>query len=566
MKLTSGSDTSEKPKESKKVTRRQFIVGTVGGVVVGAAIGAAAGSLAFPKTVTEKPWLPAKWDNTADVVILGTGLAGLSTAISAYDAGAKVLILEKLDQAHEGGNSRVSGNMFWAPDDVTLGAEYIKAATFGQDLADPSIFTFLAQGLKDNLTEITQMGSYYGSIFGIFQPEWPMMPGSSTVKTYGIAATAGGTGQTGGGYLWQLFKDAVNKRSISIMYDTPATDLIQNADTKEILGVKATSNGSTINVKANKAVVLALGGLEFNYDLQAQYLQGWPIYGYGSLGNTGDGIKMAEAVGADMWKMTDMPGGTPSCLIVPDFKWPIAPLGTIGTNYIWVNKLGDRYVNETLGMNHGWGVREHTMMFDGVNADFMAIPTWLVFDETSRLSGPLKSSFPGMGAFGAFAWFSDYTWSKDNSTEIAKGWITKADSISDLASAIAADADNSGPEGHPWMTASELEATIAKFNGYATAGNDLDFGREAATMAPIVAAPFYAVKLWPGVYNTQGGARRDINCAVVDKNGNPIPRLYGTGEFGSFWGQAYNGGGNLGECMLTGRVAGKNAAGLTNWT
>lgn len=105
-------------KKKSGVSRREFIAGTVGGVVVGAVVGAAAGSLGFPKTVTQtttqtttqtsvstvtaQPWLPAKWDYTADVVIAGTGGAGLSAAITASDAGASVLVLEKLDQAHEG--------------------------------------------------------------------------------------------------------------------------------------------------------------------------------------------------------------------------------------------------------------------------------------------------------------------------------------------------------------------------------------------------------------------------------------------------------------------------------
>jgi len=149
--MTTESDTSEKPKESRKVTRRQFIAGTVGGVVVGAAIGAAAGSLAFPKTATEKPWLPAKWDYTADVVVLGSGLAGLSTAIAAHDAGANVLVLEKLDQAHEGGNSRVSGNIFAAPADATQGAAYIKALYAGVTPDDALINAFSA-GLLENVS------------------------------------------------------------------------------------------------------------------------------------------------------------------------------------------------------------------------------------------------------------------------------------------------------------------------------------------------------------------------------------------------------------------------------
>ncbi len=106
--------------------------------------------------------------------------------------------------------------------------------------------------------------------------------------------------------------------------------------------------------------------------------------------------------------------------------------------------------------------------------------------------------------------------------------------------------------------------TIAKYNKYCKEGNDPEFGRPAETMAPLK-APFYAVKSWPFTANTQGGPRRNKYCQVVDPDRNPIPRLYGTGECGSFWGWMYNSGGNLGECMFSGRIAAKHAVALEPW-
>ena len=96
-------------KPAKTISRRQFIIGTVGGLAIGAAAGVAAGSLGLPKTITSQPWIPAKWDQTADVVVLGFGFAGQSAAITAHDAGADVLVLEKESEALSGGNSRVCG-------------------------------------------------------------------------------------------------------------------------------------------------------------------------------------------------------------------------------------------------------------------------------------------------------------------------------------------------------------------------------------------------------------------------------------------------------------------------
>lgn len=581
--------------ESKgKISRRRFVTGTVAGVAVGAVVGVAGGYLGagtktststttLPpvtdtatttqvQTTTAQPWLPASWDQVADVVVIGTGLAGLSTAITAHDAGANVLVLEKMDQAHEGGNSRVSGNIFWAPADTTLGAKYIAAMEQGQ-LADQGIISALSAGLNENMSVIKTMGGSFGSYSNV--AEFPtQLPGASTVTEY--AMVVNGSPALGGGHLWQLYRDAVTSRSISVMYSTPATGLIQNHDTGEILGVTAQtggavssvglpSGGKTINVKANKAVVLSCGGFEYNQNMEAQFLFGYPIYGYGTPGNTGDGIQMAQKVGADLWHMNQPSGGSPGTFFVPGYDYPVdLVFAGIGNNYVWVGKDGNRWVNESLGFaSHGWGVKEYGLQFNGTLCTFPRVPSWLVFDDTARARGPLVAP---LGKFCWFAWYSGYTWSMDNSAEIAAGWITKADTLADLATAIAADPDNANPLGQPLMTASTLEAAITRFNGFATSGTDQDFGRPKSTMAPIQTGPFYTVKLWPGMVNTNGGPRRNVKCQVVDPSSNPIPRLYGTGECGSFWGWMYQGGGNIGEDMWTGRVAGANAAAEASWS
>ena len=79
-------------------------------------------------------------------------------------------------------------------------------------------------------------------------------------------------------------------------------------------------------------------------------------------------------------------------------------------------------------------------------------------------------------------------------------------------------------------------------------------------MIPIEAPPFYAVPVWPIVTNTQGGPVHDARQQIIDAFGKPIPRLYAAGELGSIWGHIYLLGGNLGECLTSGRTAGRNAA------
>jgi succinate dehydrogenase/fumarate reductase flavoprotein subunit len=146
-------------------------------------------------------------------------------------------------------------------------------------------------------------------------------------------------------------------------------------------------------------------------------------------------------------------------------------------------------------------------------------------------------------------WFSNhptYQWSRDNSAEIEKGWITKGETVADLATKLGMK---------------ELEATLTKYNENAKKGVDPDFSRRNGLVA-IETAPFYAVAVYPTMYNTQGGPKRNAKCQIVDPFEQPIPRLYSAGEMGSFWGWMYNGGGNNAECLCTGQIAARNVVAM----
>lgn len=110
-----------------------------------------------------------------------------------------------------------------------------------------------------------------------------------------------------------------------------------------------------------------------------------------------------------------------------------------------------------------------------------------------------------------------------------------------------------------------LDATEQHYNGYAQAHNDEQFGRAPGSIGALQTPPFYAMELTPSFINTQGGPRRNKDAQIVDVAGNPIPRLYSSGEVGSIHGFQYNGGGNLGECVAFGRIAGQNAAKQKPW-
>jgi uncharacterized protein with FMN-binding domain len=186
---------------------------------------------------------------------------------------------------------------------------------------------------------------------------------------------------------------------------------------------------------------------------------------------------------------------------------------------------GKRFTNEGVSSRHGF------VNYNGVYRPQLAVrPMYVIFDEAARLAGPIHPSF-----------------SAGNTAEIAGGLIIRAATISELAAKLGYDP-------------AVLENTANEFNTMARQGKDIYFNRPAATMAPLGPGPYYAMELVPAYVNTQGGAKRNIACEVLDPKGVAIPHLYSAGEFGSFFPDQYNAGGNLGETMVTGRTAGANAA------
>jgi succinate dehydrogenase/fumarate reductase flavoprotein subunit len=477
-----------------------------------------------------------KWDYEAGVVVLGIGAAGLMTAITAYDQGADVLILEKAPEAHAGGNTRVSGQGYWCPSDTNKAIEYQKAMSDGFPIPDDMAQAFHERSI--HVTEwLTKMGADMSTMST--QGEYPEFPGGAGYVCWS---------KLGNGWqrLWLLLmENAFKKRKIRVQYETPAVELIRDVKTGEIQGVIAENKGKKIYVKAKKAVVLCTGGFENNQEMIRDYL-GMPCgYPKGSPYNTGDGIKMAMAIGADLWHM-DNQAGPDFNFRIPGKDWAFgysfSPAKANG--WIWIAKDATRFTNETYFTKHG------KIPFHGI---YIPVPTPLpvhcVFDETMRKSGPL---YPPNYFFCWWAQIEKYNWSPDNSAEIEKGWIIKADTLRKLAAKIGKNPDT-------------LEKTVAAWNKACAAGNDSEFGRDPKRMAPIQVPPFYAAEFVPAFTNTQGGPRRNSKAQVLDTNRKPIPRLYSAGELGAVYSWGYQGGGNILECIVFGHIAGEHAAAEKSW-
>lgn len=501
---------------------------------------------------------PRRWDVQADVVIVGYGGAGAVTAMAAADAGASVLVLEKNPQGRHFCNTNVSGGIFISPMEIDGAFRYIRACI--GDTVDDEMCRLWAEQTATNRDYVAALARSVGESAELVRhggAEFPELPGADAISSWALASGAGAK-------LFEILDRCVRARSsIRIEYSTPATKLVRSS-ADEILGVVADRNGTALNVRARRATILASGGYEYSERLKRAFLYGVPRYFYGPESNTGDGLLMAMAVGADLWHMnwTSQHYGMAYKSFPVAFNLANAARPFVRSSYLVVDQYGRRFFDETY---NGHSAYAYFILFDPVVGAYPRIPSYLVFDESVRSMGtPLSGSrAPSGDLIGAAAAKYHYFWSDDQSREIEQGWIMRADSLEELAQAIR---NRQGPNAvvaytsPVKMTPELLASSIAVFNRYAAQGHDPEFGRKSATLAPIATPPFYATEVWPVGPNTQGGPKFDKHGRVLDVHDRPIARLYKCGELGSIYGQRYTGGGNIAELLAFGRIAGRHAA------
>jgi hypothetical protein len=391
---------------------------------------------------------------------------------------------------------------------------------------------------------------------------FPNVAGASTINSGSIA---------GGGFgFFTALDAAVQKRNIPVLFNTPTTSLIQNPTTGEILGVQALAYASEVmSIRANRAVVLATGSIEFNEQLKANYFRSYPAHFYGWPFSTGDGLTMAQDVGAGIWH-NDCVAAT----LVPWFPQYAQSFGMSTPaqhGWIYVDKYGNRFMNEpTLSRTNAY---LNLSDFNLSVPEYTRIPSFIIFDETCRKAAAISS-----GSSGSLPAYFDARpkWSSDNSVEIANGWILKGQDIPTLAATINSTTFLGLPPGTGnttlpaeitvSMSATNLANTINTYNGYCTAKVDSQFGRAASTLVPIVTPPFYAMALWPGGEAAFAGPIRNGLGQVCDSSFKPIPRLYSAGELGSIRGSVLDTVSHNGELIVFGQISGHNSAMEVPWT
>jgi succinate dehydrogenase/fumarate reductase flavoprotein subunit len=475
------------------------------------------------------------WQREADVVVLGFGAAGCAAAIAAHDAGARVVVLEKMPHGREGGSTRISGGIWFNNTDPEGCATYLRSLSGAYPVPEEIVQVWASETYQ-NTAWLERLGVHPGK-HADYLPEYPELPGSEAYGGY-----LGVDGQMGNGLLWEALARSVSERGIEVLLDTPGERLVQDPPSGAVVGVVARHGSASLRIRARRGVVLATGGFENNPEMVRDYLglPGSPAV-WGSPGNTGDGIKMALKAGADLWHMDNMMAV--NGIKVPGLEAGFFVMFTARSGFVFVGLDGTRFVNEAPQVGHG---QAH---MHGSYELFPAKPMHVVFDEETRLAGPLSPG-PDWLPVGWNLLIEKYEWSADNSAEIEKGWIRRAETLKDLAVQLDVDPD-------------VLEATIAEYNEACQSGVDRRFGRDPGTLAPLLRPPYYAYTWGPLLGWSCGGPRRNAKAQVVDPYGEVIPRLYAAGNISSTYSWCKDGGFHIADALAFGRVAGRTAAGET---
>jgi len=488
-------------------------------------------------------------DYETDVLIVGYGAAGANAAIAAHDAGAKALVIEKM--GFPGGNSGVCAGAMLIPENLEEAIRYYRALSFGT--VDEEMIRAFAEAMVGIPRLLTQLGAE----FKVRRKEPGYFPALLGGQIQRIQFNP--TGEGG----FRFLQDLVEGRKISTLMDTRARGLIQDPQTREVLGVRAQMKGKETVILARRGVILACGGYEYNPGMLADF--NFPgatnyIFPWGIPGNTGDGIQLASAAGAALWHMASIEWG-PFCARKPSQKFGTAVGIGLGRaqpegGFVFINREGNRFMPENTSLIHRKAPLE-ILFFDHDRAAYRNLPAYMVFDEAYRRKGGIASTREHLqelwgGPVGYSLVHHLHEWSRDNQAEIDKGWVLQADTLGNLAGKMGVDAG-------------ALVETIGNFNR--SCGDNLDpqFGRAGKSLSPLAMPPFYAVELALTLVNTQGGPKHNKNCQVLDFNDQAIPRLYAAGELGSFFGFLYQGGTNYPEAWAFGQIAGRRAAAEAPW-
>jgi fumarate reductase flavoprotein subunit len=439
----------------------------------------------------------------ADIVIIGAGGAGMTAAIQAVQDGATdVVLLEKMpitggNTTRSTGGLNAAGTKYQEAEGIEDSVDLFVEDTMkgGKNLNDKELVTVLAENSKDAVDWVNDIGGDL-SVVGMFA-------GASVKRIHRPSDTS-----AVGPMLVKALNAKVEELGIPVLLETKAEKILVD-ENGAVCGVSATDkDGNEFTIDCT-AVVLATGGFGANSEMVVKYkpeLAGFCTTNHS--GATGDGIKMAEELGAafvDLDQIQTHPTVNPETTTM-------YTEGVRGNGAILVNKEGKRFVNELETRDVvSEAILEQT---DGV--------CYLVFDQAVRDSLKAIESY------------------------VKAGIVTEADTPEELGEALGIDG-------------AALAETMSTYAGYQAAGKDDEFGRESMEL-PLDQPKYYAALCAPAIHHTMGGVKINTNTEVLKEDGSAIAGLFAAGEVtGGVHGANRLGGNAVTDIVVFGRIAGSAA-------
>ncbi|MBF7993631.1 flavocytochrome c [Rahnella laticis] len=437
-----------------------------------------------------------------DVVVIGSGGAGLAAAIQAHDDGAHVVIIEKMP---------------------TIGGNTIKASV-GMNAAETRFQKLKGiEDSKDLFYDETLKGGKFKNNpvllreFVELAPEAIEWLAAKEIELNDITITGGmsidrthrpADRSAVGGFLISGLVKNINKREIEVLLETSVSEIL--FENGAVSGVQVVDEYNDTRILNAKSVIVATGGFSANRNMVVSYrpdLDGFVTTNHA--GATGSGIAMLQKLGADTVDMGEIQihptvEQTTSYLISEAIR---------GGGAILVSQAGKRFYNEMETR-------------DKVSAEIIALPeksAWIIFDEQVRANNKAADEY------------------------IAKGFVLSAPTPQELAVKL-----NMDPQ--------VLADTLERYNLFVVAKKDEDFGRTTALRHPLNQGPFFAIRIAPGVHHTMGGVTINPDTAVLDAQKQIIPGAWAAGEVvGGIHGANRIGGNAVADIIIFGTLAGRKA-------
>jgi succinate dehydrogenase/fumarate reductase flavoprotein subunit len=588
--------------DQKKFSRRDFIKTTAAGA------GAAALTTALGSEEAQAQGRPAHWDKEADVVIIGAGATGLPAAIQAAEGGASVILIDA--------NTDVGGHAILSGGNMALGGGTSRQQKYGvvdspdilySDLTDWSVVEpngfpdyryndkEVIRAFADESAKTFEWLVAHGVIFVDKAPdtlgghacgnsaprehhaapmEWTQVQTGVKVGPDKAATSSSGVG------LVRPLEASARKLGVQILLQHKMAGILrENPNSGRVLGIAATNQGKTINIRARKGVIIGTGGHSSNVNFRRIFdprlTEEYQVAGEPYSFQDASGEIAAMTIGASLWGAFNQSG---------EFGQNVTKAGWIGCQYgyvnlswqpdssifsqaratglsvkdyqdaILVNQAGLRFYDETQGQfpaNNYNSIKPYVPRSYLNAANVKYEPSNFINaalagnGDTSAGGGPIWAIFDS-DAVKREGWTV-----KPPYVDTKEGYFFSADTIKELAEAIVNKYQRKP------MPTDALQDTVTRYNSFVDAGKDADFGK-AAPKFKIQTPPFHAAWATPVIHDTRSGLRINAKCQVVDLNGSVIPGLYCGGE--SAGGFSLHG---LARCTVQGRIAGRNAAAET---